>query len=134
MPLQQQHQRKNTSYRRKDKRGKDEPLVALCPNISFLHPLVGRSYQTQGTTIKSSAYISSDSLVGSKSSDSQLKSLDTQSQSAKSSQEENTKTAHLRKSMAKIDTWGCVHLGAADFVFALMFLQPCCEVWDLRDE
>ena len=75
-----------------------------------------------------------DSLVGSKSSDSQLKSLDSQSQSAKSSQEESTKTAYLQKSMAKIDKWCCVHLGAADCVFALMVLQPYCEVWDLRDE
>ena len=98
----------------KSKEGKAKPLVALCPNTSSLHE---RSSQAHGTSTKSS-----DSLVGIKSSDPQFKSPP----------QDNTKQP--QKSMAKIDKWGCVHLGAADCVLAMTFPQPHCEVWDMRDE
>ena len=111
----------------KTKGGKTTPLVALCPNTSSLH---GRSSQDHGTSTKSS-----DSLVGIKSSDPQSKSSPP---SIKTSQDKGNNpqdhTKQPQKSMAKIDKWGCVHLGAADCVLAMTFPQPHCEVWDMRDE
>ena len=111
----------------KTKEGKTTPLVALCPNTSSLH---GRSSQAQGTSTKSS-----DSLVGIKSSDAQFKSSPPSTNSSQDQLNNLQKgTKQPQKSMAKIDTWGCVHLGAADCVLAMTFPQPHCEVWDMRDE
>ena len=111
----------------KTKEGTTTPLVALCPNTSSLHE---RSSQAHGTSTKSS-----DSLVGIKSSDSQFKSSHP---STKTSQDQGKSpqdhAKQPQKSMAKIDKWGCVHLGAADCVLAMTFPQPHCEVWDMRDE
>ena len=107
----------------KPKEGKTTPLVALCPNTSALH---GKSSQAQGTSTKSS-----DSLVGIKSSDSPPPSTKTAQDQGNNRQD---CTKQPQKSMAKIDKWGCVHLGAADCVLAMTFPQPHCEVWDMRDE
>jgi len=96
----------------KTKGGKTKPLVALCPNTSFLHPLAGRSSQAQGEP-------SDSSLLSTKSSQGN-DPLDC--------------TKQPQKSMAEIDKWGCVHLGAADCELAMTFPQPHCEVWDMRDE
>ena len=107
----------------KSKGGKTTPLVALSPNTSSLH---GRSSQAHGTSTKSS-----DSVAGISSSDSPLLSTKASQDQGNNPQE---RTKQLQKSMAKIDKWGCVHLGAADCVLAMTFPQPHCEVWDMRDE
>lgn len=104
----------------KTKGGKTKPLVALCPNTSFIHPLAGRSSQAQG---KSSTHI-------------RTKSSDSSPLSTKSSQGNDPQecTKQPQKSMVKIDKWGCVHLGAVDCELAMTFPQPHCEIWDMRDD
>jgi hypothetical protein len=113
----------------KTKGGKTKPLVALCPNTAFLHPLAGKSSQAQEISTNSST----DICV--KSSDSQFKPSPL---STKSAQDQGNnpqdRTKQPQMSTAKIDKWGCVHLGAADCELAMTFPQPHCEVWDMRDE
>jgi hypothetical protein len=132
-PLQQHRQRKNAlhrckgliPHRRKDKKGKDETVGGVMSQYLFSSSLGWGSSQAQGASTKSSTHIctkSSDSLVG-------IKSLGFP-----------TQVLRLPKSkrkvllMAKIDKWGCIHLGAADCVLAMTFPGPHCEVWDMRDE
>jgi hypothetical protein len=112
----------------KTKGGKTKPLVSLCLNTS----------QAQKISTNSSTDIcakSSDSLVGIKSLDSQFKSSPLSNKSAQDQgNNPQDRTKQPQMSTAKIDKWGCVHLGAADCELAMTFPLPHCEVWDMRDE
>lgn len=90
-----------------DAKTKGKPLVALCPNTS-------RSSQAQKHIRTKSTKTSKD-------------------QGTNPQAQDQTKQP-LQKSSAKIDKWGCVHLGAADCVLKMTFPQPHCEVWDMRDD
>ena len=98
MPLQHQHQRKNTLHWPKDKKGKDE---------------------TNGSVMFQHFFPSSLGLEVFSNPENQ--------------HQEHTKTVNLQKSMAKINTWGCVHL-RTDCELAVTFPQAHYEVWHMRDK